>query len=102
MVKFNTESRCMLPFPVLSSLYQTHAFQIGGLIAHVVLFWGAYTKDSFKLGYNGSQPDPHFQAMKKYKEVPWWWYVVLLVLSFFAGRCLNHVHKALFTLPIQA
>lgn len=75
----------------------TQNLAIGGLIAHVVLFWGAYAKDSFKLAYNGSQPDPHFQAMKKYKEAPWWWYVVLLVLSFFAGLIV--VFKGETTLP---
>jgi hypothetical protein len=55
------------------------------LIAHVVLFWGAQAVESFRLAYNKEQPDPHYQAMLKYKEAPWWWYIVLLVLSFLAG-----------------
>jgi hypothetical protein len=77
--------------------------QIGGLIAHCIFFWGGYAKDSFKLAYTRTQPDPHYQvryyassenrpvtqsasqAMKKYKEAPFWWYLVLLVLSFVAG-----------------
>ena len=77
--------------------------QIGGLVAHVLLFWGPYAVESFKLAYSREQPDPHYQvlpcpgcfsgldltltlqAMKKYKEAPWWWYVLLLFLSFFAG-----------------
>ena len=58
------------------------------MIAHVVLFWGSYAVDSFRLAYNRKQPDPHYQAMLKYKEAPWWWYIILLVLSFFAGICL--------------
>ena len=39
-----------------------NVFQIGGLFAHVILFWGPYAVESFKLGYNGLQPDPHFQV----------------------------------------
>ncbi|KAF9525053.1 oligopeptide transporter [Crepidotus variabilis] len=75
--------------PVLTSsniwLKITANLSIGGLIAHVILFWGAYAVDSFKLAYRREQPDPHYQAMLKYKEAPWWWYVILLALSFFAG-----------------
>lgn len=37
-------------------------FQIGGLIAHTILFWGAYARDSFKLARAGTQPDPHYQV----------------------------------------
>ncbi|KIM46796.1 hypothetical protein M413DRAFT_440366 [Hebeloma cylindrosporum] len=70
---------------------------IGGLIAHTILFWGPYAVESFKLSYNGEQPDPHFQAMKKYKEAPWWWYIILLALSFVAGLIV--VFKGQTTLP---
>ncbi|KXN87768.1 Oligopeptide transporter 6 [Leucoagaricus sp. SymC.cos] len=70
---------------------------IGGLIAHCIFFWGGYTKDSFKLAWARTQPDPHYQAMKKYKEAPWWWYVVLLFLSFVAGLIV--VLKGQTTLP---
>ncbi|KAL4258388.1 oligopeptide OPT transporter family protein [Pleurotus pulmonarius] len=58
---------------------------IGGLIAHCIFFWGSYARDSFISARNGTQADPHYQAMKKYKEAPWWWYAILLVLSFVAG-----------------
>ena len=57
----------------------------------MVLFWGSYAVDSFRLAYNRNQPDPHYQAMLKYKEAPWWWYTILLVLSFFAGICLLYL-----------
>ncbi|KAF5311075.1 hypothetical protein D9619_007886 [Psilocybe cf. subviscida] len=70
---------------------------IGGLIAHVILFWGPYAVDSFKLAYRREQPDPHYQAMKKYDEAPWWWYAILLVLSFLAGLIV--VFKGQTTLP---
>ncbi|KAH8825162.1 oligopeptide transporter [Flagelloscypha sp. PMI_526] len=59
---------------------------IGALIAHCILFWGPYAKKNLKDGWNRTQPDPHYQAMLKYKEAPVWWYLVLLALSFFAGR----------------
>ena len=36
--------------------------QIGGLIAHVVLFWGPYARDCFNLAYRKEQPDPHYQV----------------------------------------
>ncbi|TBU24794.1 oligopeptide transporter [Dichomitus squalens] len=71
---------------------------IGGLIAHCVLFWGPYVWDSFKQAYNGTQPDPHWQIVRKnYKEVPYYWYIGLLVLSFFAGLIV--VLKGETTLP---
>ncbi|RDB27799.1 Oligopeptide transporter 6 [Hypsizygus marmoreus] len=70
---------------------------IGGLIAHCILFWGPYARDSFKLAHNKTQPDPHYQAMKKYKEAPWYWYMALLFLSFLAGLIV--VIKGQTTLP---
>lgn len=75
----------------------TQNLAIGGLVAHVVLFWGPYAVDSFKLAYRKEQPDPHYQAMQVYKEAPWWWYVILLLLSFFAGLIV--VLKGQTTLP---
>ncbi|KAJ8516828.1 hypothetical protein ONZ45_g5896 [Pleurotus djamor] len=70
---------------------------IGGLIAHCIFFWGGYARESFKQAMAGTQPDPHYQAMKKYKEAPMWWYVILLVLSFIAGLVV--VIKGDTTLP---
>ncbi|KAF8814690.1 OPT superfamily oligopeptide transporter [Phlegmacium glaucopus] len=70
---------------------------IGGLIAHVILFWGPYARDSFKLSPRKEQLDPHYQAMQKYKEAPWWWYAILLCLSFIAGLVV--VLKGQTTLP---
>ncbi|KAG7448856.1 oligopeptide transporter [Guyanagaster necrorhizus] len=58
---------------------------IGGLIAHVLFFWGPYARDAIKQSRNKTHPDRHFQAMQKYSEAPWWWYAILLLLSFFAG-----------------
>ncbi|KAK2461189.1 hypothetical protein APHAL10511_006716 [Amanita phalloides] len=63
----------------------TANLSIGGLIAHVILFWGGDIKDALKSALDGTQPDPHYRAMKKYKEAPMWWYLVLLVLAFLAG-----------------
>ena len=36
--------------------------QIGGTIAHVVLFWGPHTRDCFRLAYRKELPDPHYQV----------------------------------------
>ncbi|KAI0068493.1 OPT superfamily oligopeptide transporter [Artomyces pyxidatus] len=70
---------------------------IGGLIAHCIFFWGPYVVSSFKHARAKTQPDPHWQAMQKYKEAPWWWYVILIVLAFFAG--LISILKGQTTLP---
>lgn len=59
---------------------------IGALITHCILFWGPYVVSSYKQARTGTQPDPHWQAMQKYKEAPWYWYATLLVLAFFAGK----------------
>ncbi|KAL0058232.1 hypothetical protein AAF712_015099 [Marasmius tenuissimus] len=65
--------------------YFTRNLGIGGLIAHVVLFWGHEVRDAIRQAKDRSQPDVHYQAMRKYKEVPWWWYQLLLLLAFLAG-----------------
>ncbi|KZV61284.1 OPT superfamily oligopeptide transporter [Peniophora sp. CONT] len=62
---------------------------IGGLISHCVFFWGPYVIASFKQARTKTQPDPHWQAMQKYKEAPQWWYLILMVLAFFAGLIAN-------------
>ncbi|KAL4248101.1 oligopeptide OPT transporter family protein [Abortiporus biennis] len=78
----------------------TANLSIGGLIAHCILFWRPYVVESFKQARKGTQPDPHWQAMRKYNEVPWYWYFGLLVLSFFAGLIV--VFKGQTTLPWYA
>ncbi|KAF8230326.1 oligopeptide transporter [Tricholoma matsutake] len=75
----------------------TSNLAIGGLIAHVVLFWGPYARNSFNLARAKIQPDRHYQVMQKYKEVPWWWYTIVLALSFIAGLIV--VIKGQTTLP---
>ncbi|KZV83654.1 oligopeptide transporter [Exidia glandulosa HHB12029] len=80
---------------VLNNMAQNWA--IGGLIAHVTLFWGKDVIAAFKLANARKQPDRHWIAMQKYKEAPMWWYAVLLVLSFFAGLIV--IFKGNTTLP---
>ncbi|TCD71832.1 hypothetical protein EIP91_003175 [Steccherinum ochraceum] len=75
----------------------TANLSIGALIAHCFLFWRPCVVDSFKQARKGTQPDPHWQAMQKYDEVPWYWYAALLVLAFFAGLIV--VIKGDTTLP---
>lgn len=65
--------------------YFTQNLAIGALITHVLIF---YSKDmilAWKQARTKTQPDPHYQAMLKYKEVPMWWYLVLFALCFIAG-----------------
>ncbi|KAF8842459.1 OPT superfamily oligopeptide transporter [Paxillus ammoniavirescens] len=63
----------------------TNSLAIGGLIAHCALFWSPAVREAFAQARSQTQPDPHWKAMQKYKEVPYWWYISLLVLSFAAG-----------------
>ncbi|KAI0273164.1 OPT oligopeptide transporter protein-domain-containing protein [Russula aff. rugulosa BPL654] len=76
----------------------TSSLAIGALVAHCIFFWGPYVASSFKHAREKTQPDPHWIAMQKYKEVPWWWYIILLVLAFFAG--LISVLHGETTLPV--
>ncbi|KAG6841278.1 hypothetical protein C0991_000256 [Blastosporella zonata] len=75
----------------------TANLSIGGLIAHVLLFWGPYAVDSFKLAASKMQPDPHYQqlamtygvplglivVLKGQTTLPWWSYIVALILGAF-------------------
>ncbi|KIK93983.1 hypothetical protein PAXRUDRAFT_143839 [Paxillus rubicundulus Ve08.2h10] len=63
----------------------TNSLAIGGLIAHCALFWSPAVREAFVQARSQTQPDPHWKAMQKYKEVPYWWYISLLVLSFASG-----------------
>jgi hypothetical protein len=58
---------------------------IGALITHVILFPGKDMITAWRQARDRTQPDPHYQAMLKYKEVPYWWYLAVFVLRFFAG-----------------
>ena len=51
-----------------------------------------------KHSYGGTQSDPHYTAMRKYKEVPMWWYGLLFALAFFAGLVVTI--KGETTLPV--
>ncbi|CEH14454.1 peptide transporter mtd1 [Ceraceosorus bombacis] len=75
--------------PVLTSStlwgYISANLAVAALISHVLLFYGGDMWKALKQARAGTQPDPHYQAMKKYKEVPMWWYGIAFVLAFFAG-----------------
>lgn len=76
----------------------TQNLGIGALISHVLIF---YSKDmiiAWKQARSRKQPDPHYQGMLKYKEVPMWWYLILAVLSIVAGIIVNA--KGETTLPV--
>ncbi|KAL4803348.1 OPT oligopeptide transporter protein-domain-containing protein [Aspergillus unguis] len=65
--------------------YLCENLAIGALITHVLSFYWKDMSLAWKQARSKSQPDPHYQGMLKYKEVPMWWYIALFVLAFFAG-----------------
>ncbi|KAE8350720.1 OPT oligopeptide transporter protein-domain-containing protein, partial [Aspergillus coremiiformis] len=69
--------------------YLTQNLAIGALITHVFIFYGKDMILAWKQARSRTQPDPHYQAMLKYKEVPMWWYLALFVLAFVAGLIIN-------------
>ncbi|KAJ5751908.1 hypothetical protein N7520_008825 [Penicillium odoratum] len=78
--------------------YFTQNLAIGALISHVLIF---YSKDmllAWKQARTRKQPDPHYQGMLKYREVPQWWYMVLFGLAFIAGIIVTA--KGETTLPV--
>ncbi|EJD44887.1 peptide transporter MTD1 [Auricularia subglabra TFB-10046 SS5] len=87
------------PYLTATNVFRNMAqnWAIGGLFAHVILFWGKDVLAAFKISNFRSKPDRHYLAMQKYKEAPMWWYAALLVLSFFAGLIV--VFKGNTTLP---
>jgi OPT family oligopeptide transporter len=78
--------------------YLTSNLAIGALITHVFIFFGKDMVLAWKQARSRTQPDPHYQAMLKYKEVPMWWYLVLFLLAFVAGLIVNI--KGDTTLPV--
>lgn len=73
---------------------------IGALIVHVLIFYAKPMWQSLKSARSRTQPDPHYQAMLRYKDVPMWWYGVIFVLAFVAGIIVNTVGET--TLPVWA
>ncbi|KAI2465651.1 putative OPT peptide transporter Mtd1 [Annulohypoxylon bovei var. microspora] len=89
-----------LPYLTSSTVwgYFTQSLAIGALISHVIIFFGKDMVAAWKQARSRTQPDPHYQAMLKYKEVPQWWYLALFVLCFFAGLAVNIIGET--TLPV--
>lgn len=78
--------------------YLTQNMAIGALITHVFIFYGKSIVKALRQARAGTMNDPHYQAMRKYKEVPIWWYVALFILAFVAGIITNV--KGETTLPV--
>lgn len=53
--------------------YFAQTCAIGALFTHVGIFWGKDMIRFVRESMTGTEHDPHFKAMKKYKEVPSWW-----------------------------
>ncbi|OJT14828.1 Oligopeptide transporter 1 [Trametes pubescens] len=71
-------------------------FSLGAAIVHVLLWHWPDLKRAFGgmrfLKSNQDIDDPHFQEMKKYKEVPQWWYMLLFVGSLAIGIGCSYNH----------
>ncbi|PLN84639.1 OPT peptide transporter Mtd1 [Aspergillus taichungensis] len=80
-----------LPYLTASTVwgYFTANLAIGALIAHVLIFFTKDMRQSWTQARTHTQPDPHYQAMRRYKEVPMWWYLGLFILAFVAGLIVN-------------
>lgn len=90
-IDFDKVDEVGLPYMTATTVwgFLTQSLAIGALISHVLIF---YSKDmwlAWKQARTRTQPDPHYQGMLKYKEVPMWWYYGLFVLAFFAGLIVN-------------
>ncbi|GIJ91742.1 hypothetical protein Asppvi_010714 [Aspergillus pseudoviridinutans] len=90
-IDYNKLKEVGIPYLTSSTVwgYLTQNLAIGALITHVLIFYGKDMYIAWKQARNRTQPDPHYQAMLKYKEVPMWWYLALFVLAFFAGLIVN-------------
>lgn len=53
-------------------------------------FW---QKSSYVEKFPGTEGDPHFAAMRAYKEAPSWWYTAILVIAFAIGMGLTYQQK---------
>ncbi|KAF2220146.1 peptide transporter MTD1 [Elsinoe ampelina] len=78
--------------------YLTQTLAIGALITHVILFFGKDMLLAWKQARARTQPDPHYQGMLRYREVPSWWYIAVFILCFFAGLIVNI--KGETTMPV--
>ncbi|KAJ5657849.1 uncharacterized protein N7484_001498 [Penicillium longicatenatum] len=78
--------------------YFTQNLAIGALISHVLIFYSRDMLLAWKQARSRKQPDPHYQAMLRYKEVPMWWYIVFFGLAFIAGIIVTA--KGETTLPV--
>ncbi|GAA5928903.1 hypothetical protein JCM1841_001289 [Sporobolomyces salmonicolor] len=55
---------------------------IGATLTHVAIWYAKPIIEAFKRYRDRTQPDPHYQLMLKYKEVPMWVYGFTLIASF--------------------
>ncbi|KAK4052815.1 hypothetical protein OIV83_002102 [Microbotryomycetes sp. JL201] len=55
---------------------------IGATFTHVICWYMPSIIAAVKQWRQGTQPDPHWQKMQVYKEVPMWWYGVIMAASF--------------------
>lgn len=59
--------------------------QLGGLFAHVLLFWSKDIVRTVRHWREQHDEDPHHAAMRKYPEAPMWWYIAVMVFGLVTG-----------------
>jgi hypothetical protein len=62
---------------------------IGASLTHVVLWFMPSIIQAWNQYKTREQPDPHYQMMKAYPEVPMLWYGAIMVVSFAMVRTSN-------------
>ncbi|KAL4933192.1 OPT oligopeptide transporter protein-domain-containing protein [Aspergillus undulatus] len=82
-IDFDKLEQVGLPNLTASTVWGYLTQSIGALITHVLIFCCKDIATAWKQAWSKTQPDPHYQVMLKYKEVPIWWYYVSFVLTFF-------------------
>ncbi|KAJ6503361.1 OPT oligopeptide transporter [Mycena vitilis] len=64
------------------------SLSFGATITHMALWNGKQVWEALRL--NRNNPDPHYQMMKVYDEVPFWWYTAMFVASLAMGLATNY------------
>lgn len=62
---------------------------VGAIPLHIILFYYKDIIKSWKQYRTGTQTDPHYLAMRKYKEVPLWWYGAIFAATVVSGLAVN-------------
>ncbi|THH21358.1 hypothetical protein EW146_g177 [Bondarzewia mesenterica] len=91
--KFDPSKLAQVGLPRYTTTYTisqlAYNLSLGAAIVHVILWYWADLRRAFGgmrlLRTDTEIDDPHYQQMKKYREVPQWWYLTLFLISLGVG-----------------